>query len=103
MFLKQNFLKTGNCAWLILVELVSDWFQPVPYSKVPESRPNPRVQIFPPEYLETNAFYKDGVFGTFVCLVMSQDKNRVVAPPVTQKGRGFDRPQNLMITTTKYQ
>jgi hypothetical protein len=45
------------------------------------------VQIFPPEYLGTYALYKDGVFGTFVCLIMSQDKNLVVAPLVTTNGR----------------
>jgi hypothetical protein len=28
---------------------------------------------------------------------MLQDKNRVVAPPVTPKGRGGGRTQNLMI------
>jgi hypothetical protein len=27
-------------------------------------------------------------FGTFVCLIISQDKSRVVAPSVTQKWRG---------------
>jgi hypothetical protein len=35
--------------------LVFDMFQPSPNSKVPGSRPNPRVQIFPPEYLGTYA------------------------------------------------
>jgi hypothetical protein len=68
--------------------LVSDRFQPTPNSEVAGSKPNPRVQIFPPEY---------GAFGIFVCLIMFQDKNWVVAPPVTPKGRGGDRTQNLMI------
>jgi hypothetical protein len=64
---------------------------------VPGSRPNPRVQIFPPEYLGTYVLYKDSVFEVFVCLIIFQDKNRVVAPPVTPKGRGGDWTQNLMI------
>jgi hypothetical protein len=33
-----------------------DRFQPAPNSEVPGSRPNLRVQIFPPEYLGTYAF-----------------------------------------------
>jgi hypothetical protein len=64
---------------------------------VPGSRPNPMVQIFPPEYLGTYALYKDGVFGTFVCLIMYQYKNRVVAPPVMTNGRCGGGIQNLMI------
>jgi hypothetical protein len=55
---------------------------------MPESRPNPRVQIFPSEYLGTYAIKKDDVFEFFVCLVMFQDKNWVMAPSVTPKGRG---------------
>jgi hypothetical protein len=77
--------------------LVSERFQPTLNSKVPGSKPNPRVQIFPPEYLGTYALEKDGVFGTFVCLIMFQHKNRVVAPPVTPKGRGSGQTQKLMI------
>jgi hypothetical protein len=64
---------------------------------VPGSRPNPRVKIFPPEYLGTYALQEDGVFGVFVCLIKLQDKNWVVAPPVTPKGRGGGWTQNLMI------
>jgi hypothetical protein len=66
----------------IVFAILSDRFQPAPYSKVHGSRLNPRVQIFPPDYLGTYALYKDDVFGNFVCLIMFQDKNWVVAPPV---------------------
>jgi hypothetical protein len=76
--------------------LVFNRFQPAPNSKVPGSGPNPRVQIFPPEYLGSYALYKVGVFGTFVCFIMFQDKNRVVAPPVTPKRRDGGQTQNLM-------
>jgi hypothetical protein len=61
------------------------------------SRSNHRVQIIPPGYLGTYALLKDGVCGTLVCLIMFQDKNRVVASPVTPKGRGGGRTHNLMI------
>jgi hypothetical protein len=47
--------------------------------------------------IQIEFLYKDGVFGTFVCLIMSQDKNRVVAPPVTKNERGGGAIQNLMI------
>jgi hypothetical protein len=77
--------------------LVSNRFQPAPNSEVPGSRPNPRVQIFLPEYLGNYALQKDGFFGVFVYLIMFQDKNRVVAPPVTPRGRGSGKTQNLMI------
>jgi RNase H-like domain found in reverse transcriptase len=66
-------------------------------TQIQNRRPNPRVQIFQPEYLETYALQKDGVFGTFVCIIMLQDKNRVVVPPVKPKGRGGGRTQNLII------
>jgi hypothetical protein len=77
--------------------LVSNRFQLTPNQEVPGSRPNPRVQIFPPEYLGTYALQKYGVHGIFVCLIMFQDKNWVVTPPVTPKGWGGGRTQNLMI------
>jgi hypothetical protein len=66
-------------------------------SEVSGSRSNHRVQIFPPEYLGTYALLKDDAFGTFICLIMFQDKNRVVVPLVTPKGRGGGRTKNLMI------
>jgi hypothetical protein len=42
-----------------------------PNLELPGNRPNSRVQIFPPEYLGTNALQKNGVIGTFVCLIES--------------------------------
>jgi hypothetical protein len=74
--------------------LVSDRFQPAPNSDVTGSRPDPGVQVFPPEDLRTYALKKDCVFGTFVCLIMFQDKNRVVVPPATPRRQPN---QNLMI------
>jgi hypothetical protein len=41
-----------------------------PNSKVPGSRPNPRVQIFPPEYRETYALYKDRVSLEFLFVLL---------------------------------
>jgi hypothetical protein len=64
---------------------------------VPGSRPNPRDTILPSEYLGTYALKKDGVLETFVCLIMFQDINRVVEPPVTLKGQGSGRTRNVMI------
>jgi hypothetical protein len=80
-----------------LFALVSGRFQPAPNYEVPGSRLNPRDKIFLSEYLGTYVLKKDGVHETFVCLIMFQDINRVVAPPVTLKGRGTGRTQNLMI------
>jgi hypothetical protein len=37
--------------------LLSDRFQPTPNLEVPGSRPNPRVQIFPPEYLSVERWF----------------------------------------------
>jgi hypothetical protein len=55
------------------------------------SRRNPRVQIFPLEYLEILAKYSSGSWETFICLIISEDKNRVVAlaagPPEWCGGR----------------
>jgi hypothetical protein len=34
------------------------------------SRPNPSVQIFPPEYLGTYAFWKYGLFETYIFLIV---------------------------------
>jgi hypothetical protein len=81
----------------MMFELVFDRFQTAPNSEVPGTSPSPRVRIFSPKYLGTYALLKDGFFGTFVFLIMFRDKNQVVAPPVTPKGRSGGRTQNLMI------
>jgi hypothetical protein len=58
----------------IAFALVSDRFQPAPYSEVPGSRPNSRVQIFPPEYR--------GVLGTLFVLSCSRTKTEWDGPKI---------------------
>jgi hypothetical protein len=43
------------------------------------SRRYPRVQIIPLDYLEIHARESSGSLETFICLIISNDKNRVVA------------------------
>jgi hypothetical protein len=57
-FLNSIFSKLGFLCPIpgkIVFALVSDRVQPALNSEVPGSSPIPRVQIFPPEYLGTNA------------------------------------------------
>jgi hypothetical protein len=72
----------------------SDRFQPSRKLDVPEVDPIPGIKY---SHLNISGPQKDGVFGTFVSLIMLQDKNRMVALPVTLKGRGGGWTQNLMI------
>jgi hypothetical protein len=80
-FFATTVLKFGILVMMFVPVL--ERFRPGPNQEAP-LRPNPRVQIFPPEYLRTHAIHKHS--GNFTCLVILQDKNCVVAPPATPKG-----------------
>jgi hypothetical protein len=54
---------------------------------VPGSGSNPRVQMFPPEYLEILKLQRVGFLGTFVCIGVLKEKNQVTSWPAAPRGQ----------------
>jgi hypothetical protein len=65
--------------------------------EVSGSRRNPRIPIFPPEYLEIHARYSSGSLETFICLIISENKNRVAALAAGPPGWFGGRTQIFVI------
>jgi hypothetical protein len=70
--------------------------------EVPGSRRNPRVQIFPLEYLEIHARYSGGSLETFTKLIVSADKNRLAALAAGPPGWCGGRTQIIISLYSKF-
>jgi hypothetical protein len=100
-FLNKIFSKLGFLSLKTMENDVCTSFGQVPARPHLGSACNPRIQIFPQEYLGTYEFNNYCVFEPFIFLFVLQDKNQMVMPPASPKKGGMAaRPNYLIILKT---